>query len=264
MPLRDDFGVWLNDTKLIPSKQGKGLIEKWILGKDIKTLPKPPLKDIEVRRNRDSQKPDRRYGLEVPGLGRISGYAEAYKDLLTGKSDEIGLVATDSSCTFLDGSSMSSTVISGDLSRRTPTRHLRAVPIGNQYRWARQGAAIKPRNNPIRSRARNRAKRLAQHIQFRTPLHREARRPRTTRRQTRAQTCRKSCEPFTNTNCGTGACRPSGKCAVTISDHSKTQIHRRAGDLSLSSGWAGQRWRAIRNRTVHRLRRLARIRNCPI
>ena len=26
----------------------------------------------------------------MPGLGRITGYAEAYQDLLTGKSDEIG------------------------------------------------------------------------------------------------------------------------------------------------------------------------------
>ena len=35
MPLRPDFGVWLNGTKLAPSKQGKGLLKKWILGKDM-------------------------------------------------------------------------------------------------------------------------------------------------------------------------------------------------------------------------------------
>lgn len=33
---------------------------------------------------------EHRFGLDVPGLGRITGYAEAYKDLLTGKSDELG------------------------------------------------------------------------------------------------------------------------------------------------------------------------------
>ena len=28
LPLRDDFGIWQNGDKLIPSKQGKGLIKK--------------------------------------------------------------------------------------------------------------------------------------------------------------------------------------------------------------------------------------------
>jgi hypothetical protein len=92
LPLRPDFGIWLNSSKLIPSKQGKGLLKKWVLGKDIVTLPRPGPKDVsaypeDTNAAKDSE---RRFGLEVPGLGRISGYAEAYKDLLTGKSDEIG------------------------------------------------------------------------------------------------------------------------------------------------------------------------------
>lgn len=93
LPLRDDFGIWLNGEKLISSKQGKGLIKKWVLGKDITTLPRPAPKDIAVSEDKEVPKTDeQRFGLEVAddGLGRISGYAEAYKDLLTGKSDVIG------------------------------------------------------------------------------------------------------------------------------------------------------------------------------
>lgn len=91
LPLRDDFGVFFNGKKLIPSKQGKGLIKTWVLGKDITTLPKPAPKEISASEDKDvPASDDRRHGLEVVGLGRISGYVEAYKDLLTGKSDEIG------------------------------------------------------------------------------------------------------------------------------------------------------------------------------
>ena len=91
LPLRDDFGIWLTGKKLVPSKQGKGLIKKWVLGKDITTLPKPAPKEISVRENIEVPAADEdHYGLEVAGIGRITGYAEASKDLLTrGKSDEI-------------------------------------------------------------------------------------------------------------------------------------------------------------------------------
>lgn len=88
LPLRDDFSIWLNGEKLAPSKQGKGLIKKWVLGKDITTLPKPAPKDTTVSEDKEvPESSETRHGLEVPGLGRVSGYAEAYKDLLTGKSD---------------------------------------------------------------------------------------------------------------------------------------------------------------------------------
>ena len=91
LPLRDDFGSWLNGKKLTSSKAGKGLIKKWVLGKDITALQKPAPKDITVSEDKERAVTDeRRHGLEVEGLGRITGYAEAYKDLLTGKSDEIG------------------------------------------------------------------------------------------------------------------------------------------------------------------------------
>jgi hypothetical protein len=91
LPLRPDFAIWLNGAKLSPSKQGKGLLKTWVLGKDLIELPKPSPKEISPSEDTTlSKTSEHRYGLEVPGLGRITGYAEAYKDLLTGKSDMIG------------------------------------------------------------------------------------------------------------------------------------------------------------------------------
>jgi hypothetical protein len=91
LPLRDDFSIWYNGKKLVPSKEAKGRIGKWILGKDIIELPRPAPKDTVASEDKELPTSDeRRFGLDVPHLGRVTGYAEAYKDLLTGKSDEIG------------------------------------------------------------------------------------------------------------------------------------------------------------------------------
>ena len=91
LPLRPDFGIWLNGKKLTPSKQGQGLIQTWVLGKDLgPKLPKPGPKGITLSEDAEAdKKSEHRFGLEVPGLGRVTGYAEAYKDLLTGKSEQI-------------------------------------------------------------------------------------------------------------------------------------------------------------------------------
>jgi len=92
MPLRPDFSIWLNQEKLSPSKQGKGLIRTWVLGKDLVKIPRPAPKKIAASEDKNVEKnSEYRFGLDVPGLGRVTGYAEAYQDLLTGgKSDEIG------------------------------------------------------------------------------------------------------------------------------------------------------------------------------
>jgi hypothetical protein len=91
LPLRDDFSVWYNGRRLASSKQAKGLIEKWTLGKDITELSRPAPDETSASEDIDLPKSHpRHYGLDVPGLGRVTGYAEAYKDLLAGKSDEIG------------------------------------------------------------------------------------------------------------------------------------------------------------------------------
>ena len=91
LPLRPDFSILLNGKQLESSKEGKGLLQKWVLGKDLVSLPKPSPKLVTPKEDVDVQKAsEHRFGFEVPGLGRVTGYAEAYKDLLTGKSDEIG------------------------------------------------------------------------------------------------------------------------------------------------------------------------------
>jgi hypothetical protein len=91
LPLRPDFSIWVNHEKLVPSKEGKGLQRKWILGKDITEMPRPGPKEVTPFENKSvDRSSEQRFGLDIPGLGRVTGYAEAYKDLLTGKSDELG------------------------------------------------------------------------------------------------------------------------------------------------------------------------------
>lgn len=91
LPLRPDFAIWLNGKKLTSSKQDKGLIKRWVLGSDITALPKPAPKGIATSEDVNvPSESETRFGLDVPVLGRITGYAEAYKDLLTGKSEQVG------------------------------------------------------------------------------------------------------------------------------------------------------------------------------
>ena len=79
MPLRHDFSIWLNDQELEPSKVDKPPIRHWIIGKDLVSLPRPKLKGIKRSFNTNFPKDsDHRFGLKVPGLGRITGYADAY------------------------------------------------------------------------------------------------------------------------------------------------------------------------------------------
>ncbi len=91
LPLRDDFSIYLDGAKLEPSKAGKGRLKKWILGKHIKELPRPAPGEIEAIEDKNAPKDsETRFALEHKGVGRITGYAEAYRELLTGKSDELG------------------------------------------------------------------------------------------------------------------------------------------------------------------------------
>ena len=91
LPLRPDFGIWLNGQALESSKEGKGLLKRWVLGENLIELPRPSPKPVTASKDVNAaESSEHRFGLDVPGLGRITGYAEAYKDLLTGKSDEIG------------------------------------------------------------------------------------------------------------------------------------------------------------------------------
>jgi hypothetical protein len=91
LPLRDDFAIWYQGKKLAPSKQIKGRIGRWVLGKDITELSRPAPTETAASEDMDLPESDpKHYGLDVPELGRVTGYAEAYKDILAGKSDEIG------------------------------------------------------------------------------------------------------------------------------------------------------------------------------
>lgn len=91
LPLRDDFAIHLDGTKLDPSKAGKGRLKKWILGKDIDELPKPAPDEIEATEDKNQPADsETRFALDHASVGRITGYVEAYRDLLTGKSDELG------------------------------------------------------------------------------------------------------------------------------------------------------------------------------
>ena len=89
LPLRSDFNIWLNGKKLKPSKMDRDPRKRWILGKDMIDL--PGLKDVTKMEDRNFSKSNmHRFGLYVPGLERVTGYAEIYEDLLTGgKSDTI-------------------------------------------------------------------------------------------------------------------------------------------------------------------------------
>lgn len=90
LPLRPDFAIWLNGKQLSSSKQGRGLLKRWVLGRDLILLPKPAPKAITVVADDALPTTDAlHFGFDVPLLGRVTGYAEAYKDLLTGKSDEL-------------------------------------------------------------------------------------------------------------------------------------------------------------------------------
>ena len=91
LPLRPDFGIWLNGRALESSKEGRGLLKRWVLGEDLVELPRPGPKPVTTSEDVNvAESSEHRFGLNVPGLGRITGYAETYENLLTGKSDEIG------------------------------------------------------------------------------------------------------------------------------------------------------------------------------
>lgn len=90
LPLRPDFNVWLDGEKVKSSKTGRGMIRKWVLGKDLSDLPRPAPKGTARYRDRRQGAPELGYGLDVPGAGRVTGYVESYKDSLQGSSDKYG------------------------------------------------------------------------------------------------------------------------------------------------------------------------------
>ncbi len=91
LPLRPDFAIWLTGKALESSKKGRNLLGAWVIGKNLPDLPRPVPKDITTSEDPSLPEEDEHhFGLNVPGLGRVTGYVEAYKKLLTeGKSDDV-------------------------------------------------------------------------------------------------------------------------------------------------------------------------------
>ena len=91
LPLRRDFSIRLNAKKLTSSQAEKGMLKRLTIGKELVKLQHNGLEDVEKYEDAGLSKNDeRRFGIRVPGLGPVTGYAEAYGDLLTGKADRIG------------------------------------------------------------------------------------------------------------------------------------------------------------------------------
>lgn len=87
MPLRDDFQLFLDGKKVDSSKITQKRVKKWILGKDGTELPKPAPDDGEATQDKDAGDLHE-YGITYPGLGRVTGYIELFRDPIdTGKSE---------------------------------------------------------------------------------------------------------------------------------------------------------------------------------
>ena len=90
LPLRPDFAVWLNGERIRPSKEDMEPIRRWLIGRDITSLPG------RGRGGPPGGGPPPAGGgedgpwLHVDGLGRVTGHAEMYENALTGKSDDWG------------------------------------------------------------------------------------------------------------------------------------------------------------------------------
>jgi len=88
LPLRDDFAIWLNDKEVKSSRDTRGRIGKWTIGKEIKELSRP--EGIKVSKD-NSADADKVNGLLHPTFGRVTGYAEAFQEILTGgKAEQTG------------------------------------------------------------------------------------------------------------------------------------------------------------------------------
>jgi hypothetical protein len=92
MPLRDDFQLFLDGDRVSPSKVTTKRIRSWVFGKHLIDVPNPAPDNLQATEDTSMDKKSiHRFGLTHPQLGRVTGYAELYEDLLTGgKSADIG------------------------------------------------------------------------------------------------------------------------------------------------------------------------------
>ena len=87
MPIRPDFKCYLNGTEILPAKLDVAPLHAWIIGEKDKAANNLKFSADEIK----SLPKNQRFGVILPRLGRITGYAEVYESTLTvGKSAEWG------------------------------------------------------------------------------------------------------------------------------------------------------------------------------
>lgn len=90
MPLRDDFALYLNNEQVSPSKVAAKRIGRWVLGKELKTLPRPGPKNLKAEVGPSDRSDYRRWRVVDQLLGSITGYVEVFDAPIdTGKSEKV-------------------------------------------------------------------------------------------------------------------------------------------------------------------------------
>jgi Histidine kinase-, DNA gyrase B-, and HSP90-like ATPase len=91
MPLRDDFTLRLNGGPVESAKLADRKVGSWILGKDLKDVPRPGPSELEAEEDPDIKEPDYRHWMLIDkSLGPVTGYVEVYADPIdAGKSAEL-------------------------------------------------------------------------------------------------------------------------------------------------------------------------------
>jgi hypothetical protein len=82
LPMSPDFDVTLNGNRIVPTPEQRKPLTTWMVGKADEVA-----KSLKLTTGRDGDIPY----VEIPGLGRVTGEAKVYSDLLTrGKASEMG------------------------------------------------------------------------------------------------------------------------------------------------------------------------------
>ena len=82
LPPQPNFSIWLNGEQIKPARIRKNRLRKWIIGKDLVDLHRDSLPSIKKSFDKRLLA-KHRHGIIVSGLGRVTGYAEVYKETLT-------------------------------------------------------------------------------------------------------------------------------------------------------------------------------------
>lgn len=92
MPLRDDFSQYLNGKKVVASKATGNQIGRWVLGKELSSIPSPAPKELDVDSDESVPQAEYQHYLLVDTLlGPVSGYLELFEDPIdAGKSEAVG------------------------------------------------------------------------------------------------------------------------------------------------------------------------------